>query len=144
MLTERRTPYELLFRISPDGVVSSHAAFRNEIFRDGVRVSEIAENAMTMQQAAAQGFPLETILSEIHIATDTMLKDREAELAVATSSIKQLEQEKQQVTTERNAAAAKVVELTKQIEELTKPAAAGERVVATETSLWKKFTGWFG
>jgi hypothetical protein len=86
-LIEQTTPYELLFRIKPDGYVISHARFRTQIIKDGVVLSDHPGPALTLEQAAAAGFPLDTLLSEVHLATAKALDAERVESAMKIAAL---------------------------------------------------------
>jgi len=127
-LVKQTTPYELLFRLKPDGTVASHARFRTQILEDGETVHDTEGHALTLVQAAAAGFPLETILNELQIATATELETKKEELATTSANLQTKTAELEQKTTELTTTTAKVtqleakvVELEAALEEATKP-----------------------
>ena len=74
--TEKRTPYELLFRWSNDGILQgAHIAFLDTVLKDGEILNQSQSPAQAVAIGEQAGFPLADILNQVQI---DLIKNNEA------------------------------------------------------------------
>lgn len=92
MLTKNTYPYEFLARWVDGKLTGAHVGFVTQILEDGKVLSTQTGDVMPVDIGAGKGFPLASILTQLHTNAITRGDTAVAELAVAK---KELETEKQ-------------------------------------------------
>jgi len=93
MIERVQKPYEFLVRWTDGTVSGAHIGFVEQLIDNGKVLSQTPLPVQPVSLAGGAGFPLETVLSQLHISALAAVEETQTELVAAKARIAELEKQ---------------------------------------------------